>query len=535
MLNECIRSDVCEKIASVDVIILLVCNLAMGKDPLYELAQWTRSINLGAIGLQRYKHLQFTDDRYARALDKLYDIDRATLMTKLVIHIVHTFGINMDRIHNDSTTVKACGQYDRATKRGFALKHGHSKDHRPDLKQLLFTLTISADGAVPVHFKVYPGNKTDDKTHIETWEAICRISNNTSFLYVADCKVCTDTQLVHITENKGRVVTIIPRTWKEVGDFEEKLRSSPVNIPRKEIWRKKKQGMRTDYFFAYEGEYFTYKRGYRIYWIHSTDKQARDRTSREQFLKAAEEELAYLLPRINKRKLKTKAQIEQACQTILKKKRVERFLIFTVNETTEQYKKRKKGRPRKNAENEECILVTKIIYALSWSRNKQELDKEKKVDGLFPLLTTDNQLTASEVLQAYKYQPRLEKRFMQFKSIHNAAPLLFKRLERIEANMFAFFLALLVQALIEREIRHEMKKNDVKAIPIYPEARAAAHPTTSKVFDRFGHVSTYSIMENDMPIEEYRDELDNVHELVLRLMSISQDTYWKGCSAFNMA
>lgn len=45
----------------------------------------------------------------------------------------------------------------------------HGKDFRPDLKQLLFILTISADGAVPIAYRVADGNTSDDVTHIPTW------------------------------------------------------------------------------------------------------------------------------------------------------------------------------------------------------------------------------------------------------------------------------------------------------------------------------------------------------------------------------
>ncbi len=40
-------------------------------------------------------------------------------------------------------------------------------------------MSISSDGAVPVHYKTYPGNRTDDSTHIETWNIIV---NNARFL-----------------------------------------------------------------------------------------------------------------------------------------------------------------------------------------------------------------------------------------------------------------------------------------------------------------------------------------------------------------
>lgn len=54
----------------------------------------------------------------------------------------------------------------------FKVGTGHQQDHRPDLKQLVFSLSISSDGAVPVHYKTYSGNRTDDTTHIERWATV---------------------------------------------------------------------------------------------------------------------------------------------------------------------------------------------------------------------------------------------------------------------------------------------------------------------------------------------------------------------------
>ena len=81
-----------------------------------------------------------------------------------------------------------------------------------------------------------------------------------------------------------------------------------------------------------------------------------------------------------------------------------------------------------------------------------------------PLLCTDPDMIAKKALLAYKYQPRLEKRFTQFKSIHKAAPLLFKKIERVEGIMFLFFVALMLQAIIEREVRHKMKDKNIHAL-----------------------------------------------------------------------
>ena len=146
------------------------------------------------------------------------------------------------------------------------------------------------------------------------------------------------------------------------------------------------------------------------------------------------------------------------------------------------------------------------------------------------MLCTDKRLTAKQVLKAYKYQPRLEKRFSQFKTVHNAAPLLFKKIERIEANMFGFFIALVVQALIEREVRNKMKKHKIEKIRVYPEQREANHPTTSKIIDRFDNICTYKIMDNSKVVETFKDTLDENQKLILSLLDIQEHQYWKSAS-----
>ena len=71
---------------------------------------------------------------------------------------------------------------------------------------------------------------------------------------------------------------------------------------------------------------------------------------------------------------------------------------------------------------------------------------------MFPLITNDRELAPGDVLQAYKGQPMIEKRFEQLKTVLEAAPVLLKDEGRIEALFTLYYLALLVQALIERRL-----------------------------------------------------------------------------------
>ena len=513
-----------EKVPIVDTLILLVYNLALGKEPLYKLEEWVERIDKQCIHLSEYAEQAFGDDRFGRGLDKLYEADRASMMTEIVLAVAKEFDIQMDRIHNDSTSVKAYGQIPGKTKSGLELRRGHSKDHRPDLKQLVFSLSISSDGAIPVHYKSYSGNRTDDTTHIETWKMLRKMSGKASFLYVADCKVCTDEQLTYIVEQGGRVVTIIPETWKEVSDFKEKLRKNPRS--KKEIWRKQKPRSKKEieYFSCFDGDHKTYKRGYNIHWIFSSEKKKRDQSSREDRLKKAEQEFTELNTKLNAYHLKEKSDINAAVETILKENRVESFFVVQLGQTEERSKRQlKKGRPGVQTQYQ---IQTRSLYTLTWYRDKNNLEAEHRLDGIFPLLSTDSTLSSKEVLQGYKYQPVLEKRFSQFKSIHNAAPLFFKNIERVEANMFLFFLALIVQALLEREIRYKMEEQNIPSLYIYPEDRESKFPTTSCVMNAFNGISRYEIMQGNEVVEAYKDKLSDTQNDILNLIGMRQSDFW---------
>jgi hypothetical protein len=108
----------------VDTLMLLVYNLTLGKDPLYELQAWVSAIEPRAIGYRALEVEKFGDDRFGRALDRLYRADRASLMTEVVTAVVHAFALELPRVHNDSTTVKAYGKYPGRTASGLALKQG---------------------------------------------------------------------------------------------------------------------------------------------------------------------------------------------------------------------------------------------------------------------------------------------------------------------------------------------------------------------------------------------------------------------------
>ncbi len=173
--------------------------------------------------------MHINDDRIGRSLERIFDSDRSSLLTDIVVHAVREFDLSMKRFHNDSTSVALSGLYRTATGKDMRMKRtvNLTFGHRKDLKQLVWILTVTADGAVPVHYNVANGNTSDSPTHIETWDSIRKLTGRPDFMYVADSKLCTDENMKFIDEKHGRFITVLPATRKEHERFRSWLQDHP--------------------------------------------------------------------------------------------------------------------------------------------------------------------------------------------------------------------------------------------------------------------------------------------------------------------
>lgn len=74
---------------------------------------------------------------------------------------------------------------------------------------------MSADGAVPMEYRLADGNTSDDPTHVPTWDGLVKVLGRRDFLYVADSKLCSRDAMRRIHGEGGRFVTVLPRTRGE--------------------------------------------------------------------------------------------------------------------------------------------------------------------------------------------------------------------------------------------------------------------------------------------------------------------------------
>jgi transposase len=518
------------KLSPATAIRLLVVNLLVGRTPLYGLGEWAAPYAPGLLGLPGGDTGWLNDDRVGRALVSLFDADRASLLTELIVGVIGEFGVDTSQMHNDSTSVSVHGQYvdaDGAPRRGKptpAVTFGHSKDHRPDLKQLVWILTVSADGSVPMAYRLADGNTADDPTHIPTWDALVKVLGRREFLYIADSKLCSGEAMRHIDSNEGRFVTVLPRTRGEDKWFRDWVQTNPPQWTEAIRQPAERIGDLPRVWSTFTSP-LPSAEGYRVIWVHSTVKAARDehaRRSRIQAGTAAIDELNLKLAG-PKTRLKTRATIEQATAKALADTGSARWLEVTVTQTVEEsFRQEKRGRP--GAETR-YRRTTRTRHNLTWRSRDDLIAYDAASDGCFPLVTNDQNLTEKDVLVAYRYQPNLERRHHLLKSVQDADPLWLRDPARIEAIFCCQFLALLVGALIERQIRTAMRAAATAHIPLYPELRACESPSAERILAVFADLTRHELHRDGRLVQTFTAELTPLQQHILQLLGVPATAY----------
>jgi transposase len=519
------REDRRCRISTVTGLLLLLKNLLVSREPLYGIGEWAAGHVPELLGLCAAQLPSLNDDRVGRCLDRLFDADIPTLALAVVVHAVREFGVDLDELHNDSTTITLHGDYERAdrerTLRGrlrLAVTWGHNKDHRPDLKQLLYILTVTRDGAVPVQFRVQSGNTTDDRSHRATWDLLCKLTGRRDFLYVADCKLATAENMAYIHRHGGRFLSVLPRTRGEDAAFRAAILGGRVQ------WRLihdkyDDEGELVDRFSIHEPE-VTSVEGYRLIWCHSTRKAELDAAARQQRLERALGRLAELRAKLAspRTRHRERAKVAEAVEAILGETGTEGEIEVTIEERAEEmYRQQRRGRP-----NAKTLYVKRerIRFDLSCRVDSARLAEEARCDGIFPLITNEMTMSAKELLLAYKQQPMIEKRFAQLKTDFVVAPVFLKEVSRIQALLCVYFLALLVESLLERELRRAMESEGIESLPLYPEGRACRRPTARKVIDLFEDVQRHELSAGRRPVVVFTTKLSRLQRKILRLLKM---------------
>jgi len=171
--------------------------------------------------------------------------------------------------------------------------------------------------------------------------------------------------------------------------------------------------------------------GYRVIWVHSSGKVAREAASRTARIEAGLAAIEALQARLSsaKSRIRTRVAADEAAASCLAGAGATRFLSVTVTEQVEvTYHQEKRGRPGASTGYRKA---EKLQFSVTAAVRSDNVAYDAMTDGMFPLITNDRQMTPAEVLAAYRYQPNLERRNHMLKGPQQVAPVYLEHAHRI--------------------------------------------------------------------------------------------------------
>ena len=383
---------------------------------------------------------------------------------------------------------------------------------------MLFILTTAEDGGVPVQFRIADGNTNDSVTHIETWNTL------KSWLAVRTFSTSPTPSSAHTRTSipSPAPAAALSRCCrdraKRTGSSASAFRPPPWELVRDRPDPRGRGGPR-DQWYLYRDPTGSME-AWPIVWVWSKLLTAHQRASRQRRIGAAVEALGSLRDRIvsPRARIRGASRIDLEVEKILEHYHVRRYVKVSRTVRAEHdFNQTRRGRPGADTA---YRRITHRRYDLEWTIDAAAVAYDEKSDGIYPLITNDLTLTPQQVLEAHKGQPRLERRFEQLKTVHEIAPVFLKNPARIEAFFTVYFLALLIQALIERELRQTMKREQLKALPLYPEERRCAHPTTEQVLRLFSHAERHVLSRAGRLVQSFDAEFTPLQHQVLELLGV---------------
>jgi transposase len=399
------------------VLFALVCNRAV--DPMSKLgaAEWA-SQDAAIPGLAG-----MDDDQAYRAMDLLVTADaEARVQEAVFFAAAHLLNLEVDLLFFDTTSTffERDGEDEGAD--GFR-RFGHSKDHRPDLPQVVIGLAVTREG-IPVRCWCWPGN-TNDMTVIKQVKDDLRGWRLGRVITVVDRGFASDDNLVYLTRAGGHWIA------------GERLRDNTADVAQVLSRQGRYQQVR-DNLRVKEVRLGQDDAARRFVLCHNPEQAERDRHQREQQLTLVAAEL-------------------------------ER--IATLHAKAGQAKATGRSRGRRATAGEdhlkaECALRDHPTLG-RWLRqtpggrlviDRAKVRAEARLDGKFLLSTSDPDLSAEDVALGYKNLLEAERAFRDLKTTLELRPV-FHRLEhRIRAHVLLCWLALLLVRVAERQTGHTWRR-----------------------------------------------------------------------------
>jgi transposase len=476
----------------------LVLTILTGEHALSRVADTLAGYDLAVIVQRPMDTAHFHDNRLGRALDALWTAGVDRVYGAVISQAIRQYALGLTRLHTDATSLKLYGAYARDEhEEGPVVTYGYSRDHRPDLKQLLFGLTVTAEG-VPVWGHITDGNQSDSTEHrFHITQLRQHLPDLGEPLLVADSKFFAGDTIALAAAHRFRFVTLLPQTVglrQELGD-DPTLRDLPL------LWER--PGRRKGESETYHGA--SVVRPYRwktaagevqempLRWlVVESTPLAKAKASRRAAGQQIERGLlSDLHAQWQRRTFACEADAYQAATLCLKELRVHHHqLAYTVSADWVPAKRLTRGRPPKGAPRPQ-----RQVWRVRWHVHEatEAIRTRAQRESRFVLVTNvlaPQDLPDTDLLRAYKGQPAAELSFKWAKHPAAIAPIFLETPTRIAALGCVYLLALLVYTLVERQVRRALVERG-ETLPDRPAP--SQRPTARTVFQLMRNIAVVTL------------------------------------------
>ena len=445
---------------------------------------------------------QLNDDALGRALDTLYAYGVTELYSLIAVTAAQRLGLCPRYAHLDSTSFHVDGRYnsdDEPSEHVVHITKGYSRDHRPDLNQVMLELIVEHQAGIPVLMKPLSGNSSDGKEfgHIVR-EHIAQLQTTYGTTYlVADSALYSDDNLQKLAETHIKWITRVPATLSEAQATLAQADPQAMAVLQ--------EGYR------YHESTSTYG-GVEQRWVlmYSEPRQPQaQRTVDKQLRKQSDKEVK-AFQHLCGTTFACEADARQALVTFEQDLQAT-FLDTSTVRALARYGKR--GRPRQGAHPDQVRYQIDGALASSLTARQALIDQQ----SCFILATNEldpTQLPPQAVLEGYKGQVHAERGFRFLKDPQFfASSLYLKKPERIMALLMVMTVCLLVYAALEYRIRTALKAQDAT----FPDQKGkpVQNPTARWVFHYFVGIDVLLIPGQWYPLVV---NLTEEHRSLLRLL-----------------
>lgn len=489
--------------AGSSVVAMILNGLGFTNHRLYLTPQFFENKPVARLLGEPIEAASLTDDTLGQTLDEIAAHGSSKLFAEVAFDIALEHDLLSDQNHLDTSSLSVQGQYTNSTANDTAphLTYGHSKDHRPDLKQLVLSLTVNGPADMPLWMEVLDGNSSDKINFHDTIANVqafqSQVSVSESFKWVADSALYSKKRL--LASNDYLWLSRVPETLKEA----KALASQPTD---QLMWVDQGAGYQTARYESHYG-------GIQQRWLLVYSEQAYQREIKtfEKLLSKKEKQLDKVLCHLSKQAFSCEQDAQTAFNTVADKQSP----FFTIASTIERIEKYPtKGRPAAGSKK------TVVGYRLSVKacRDETVIQQSRNRKGRFILATNDldeQRCRDEQILSEYKQQQGVERGFRFLKDPWFMVDSIFlKSPQRIEALMMVMTLCLLVYNVTQYRLREALKAQE-ETLPNQLN-KPVQNPTLRWIFQMMEGISIVTLSQVVGSTQEFVTNLTEVRQKTIR-------------------